>query len=145
MREAKTSRTIRARVLSQNSTDAEIRLWHHLRSRALGNFKFVRQVPIGRYVADFVCREQRLIIELDGGQHATDPRDVLRDRWLAEHRYIVLRFWNNDVLSNTDGVLETILSALTAATPPRPASSQALADLSPQAGRGKPCPPPLLT
>jgi very-short-patch-repair endonuclease len=74
--------------------------------------KFVRQEPIGRYVVDFVCREQRLVIEVDGGQHATDTRDAVRDKWLAEHRYRVLRFWNNDVLRNMDGVLETIALAL---------------------------------
>ena len=83
-----------------------------LRSRAIGRHKFVRQEPVGPYIADFVCRESRLIIEVDGGQHATDPRDPLRDRWLTDHGYRILRFWNNDVLDNTDGVLEVIATAL---------------------------------
>src|SRR5262245_61709312 len=82
--------------------------------------KFVRQEPIGPYVVDFVCRERRLIIEVDGGQHATDGRDAVRDRWLNDHRYRVLRFWNNDVLGNIDRVLETIATALQAETPPHP-------------------------
>src|SRR5262249_27756788 len=64
------------------------------------------------YVVDFVCRERRLIVEVDGGRHATDPRDAARDIWLSERRYRVLRFWNNDVLANTEGVLEAIAAAL---------------------------------
>ena len=72
------------------------------------------------YIVDFVCREQRLVIEVDGGQHATDKRDAIRDRWLAEHRYRVLRFWNNDVLGNTEGVLELIAGALPDESPPYP-------------------------
>jgi very-short-patch-repair endonuclease len=70
----------------------------------------------GPYIVDFACRERRLIIEVDGGQHATDERDAVRDQWLAGHRYRVLRFWNNDVLGNIDGVLETIAAALDEAT-----------------------------
>ena len=76
--------------------------------------------PIGPYVVDFVCRERRLVVEVDGGQHATDTRDAVRDRWLAEHRHRVLRFWNNDVLRNTDGVLETIARILDRERRPRP-------------------------
>src|SRR5690242_16569099 len=105
-------KTERARRLRANSTKAELRLWRHLRARTLMGHKFVRQEPVGPYIVDFVCREQRLVIEVDGGQHATDKRDAIRDRWLAEHRYRVLRFWNNDVLGNTEGVLETIAAAL---------------------------------
>jgi very-short-patch-repair endonuclease len=85
-----------------------------------GGHKFVRQESIGPYIVDFVCREQRLIIEVDGGQHATAKRDAIRDRWLAEHRYRVLRFWNNDVFGNMEGVLETIAAALPADSPPHP-------------------------
>jgi very-short-patch-repair endonuclease len=105
-------KTARARALRRNSTDAEGKLWHHLRSRGVNGCKFVRQEPIGPFIADFVCREHRLVIEVDGGQHATDPRDAWRDRWLSEHGYRVLRFWNNDVLSNIESVLEVIGSAL---------------------------------
>jgi len=112
MREANSKRTGRSRRLRRDATDAERRLWYRLRSRQIGGAKFVRQDPIGPYVVDFVCRERRLIIEVDGGQHATDKRDAVRDHWLAERGYRVLRFWNNDVLANTDGVIESILAAL---------------------------------
>jgi very-short-patch-repair endonuclease len=117
MRGANFVKTNRARNLRRSSTDAETRLWNRLRSRALLGQKFVRQEPIGPFTVDFVCREQRLVIEVDGGQHATDPRDAVRDQWLINHRYRVLRFWNNDVLSNIDGVLETIANALSAEKP----------------------------
>ena len=112
MRGADATRTERARRLRRVPTEAEKKLWNRLRARSLGGHKFARQEPIGPYVVDFVCRGQRLVIEVDGGQHATDTRDAARDRWLAEHRYRVLRFWNNDVLRNTDGVLETIALVL---------------------------------
>jgi very-short-patch-repair endonuclease len=102
----------RARRLRRHSTDAERKLWNRLRSRSLDGCKFVRQEPIGPYIVDFICRERRLVVEVDGGQHATDPRDAIRDQWLVDHRYRVLRFWNNDVLGNMDGVLETIANAL---------------------------------
>src|SRR3954463_9153944 len=105
-----------ARRLRRDSTDAERRLWYRLRSRQIDGAKFVRQEPIGPYVVDFVCRELRLIIEVDGGQHATDLRDAVRDRWLSEQGYRILRFWNNDVLTNTQGVLEAIAAALSEAT-----------------------------
>jgi very-short-patch-repair endonuclease len=86
----------------------------------LSGFKFVRQEPIGRYTVDFVCRERRLVIEVDGGQHATDARDAERDRWLVDQGYRVLRFWNNDVLDNLPGVLETIAAALNQSQAPHP-------------------------
>ena len=114
MRGASFSKTNRARTLRKNSTNAELRLWQRLRARALRGYKFVRQEPIGPYVVDFVCREERLIIELDGGQHAESMRDLMRDRWLTERGYRVLRFWNNDVFANIEGVWETISAALAA-------------------------------
>jgi very-short-patch-repair endonuclease len=83
----------------------------------------VRQEPIGTYVVDFVCREHRLIIEVDGGQHADNEKDRIRDQWLTEHNYRVLRFWNNDVLGNMDGVLEVIATALRAESSPHPPAS----------------------
>jgi very-short-patch-repair endonuclease len=135
MRSANLAKTALGRKLRRESTVAELKLWNRLRSRALAGFKFVRQEPIGRYVVDFVCREQRLVIEPDGGQHAESERDTLRDRWLADRRYRVLRFWNNDVISNIDGVLETIATALEAGIAPSP-GSLTRSDLSPQAGRG---------
>jgi very-short-patch-repair endonuclease len=109
---AKVAKTDIARQLRRNATIAEQRLWYRLRSRSLYGMKFVRQEPIGPYIVDFVCRKHRLIIEVDGGQHCENVRDVIRDRWLLEHNYRVLRFWNNDVIRNIDGVLETIASAL---------------------------------
>jgi very-short-patch-repair endonuclease len=117
VRDAKTNKTHLSRRLRRNSTDAESRLWHRLRSRGIEGFKFVRQEPIGAFVVDFVCREKRLVIEVDGGQHASDPRDAERDRWLIERRYRVLRFWNNDVHGNIEGVLETIADELNKPTP----------------------------
>jgi very-short-patch-repair endonuclease len=119
VRGASEIKTGRARNLRKTATDAESALWHRLRSRSLGGHKFVRQEPIGRYIVDFVCRERRLIIEVDGGQHADNQRDAVRDKWLADHNYRVLRFWNNDVLGNMVGVLETIVTAL-AEAPPHP-------------------------
>jgi very-short-patch-repair endonuclease len=140
MRGADIAKTNRSRRLRRNSTDAELKLWSRLRARSISNHKFVRQEPIGAFVVDFVCREKRLVIEVDGGQHANNFRDSVRDRWLAEHHYRVLRFWNNDVLTNMDGVLETIATALERAMPPHPdaEASASASDLSPQAGRGDP-------
>jgi very-short-patch-repair endonuclease len=87
-------------------------LWLSLRDRRLDGFKFIRQEAIESFVVDFACREKHLIVEVDGGQHAENPEDLERDRRLSEAGYRVLRFWNNDVLKNKFGVLETILSAL---------------------------------
>jgi very-short-patch-repair endonuclease len=120
MRGANVTKTRLARQLRKNSTLAERKLWRYLRSRSLAGFKFVRQEPIGSYVIDFICREKRLVIEVDGGQHAESKRDAVRDQWLAEHRYRVLRFWNNEVLGNIEGVWETIFAAASAAAPPHP-------------------------
>lgn len=87
-------------------------LWLSLRDRRLAGFKFVRQEAIESFVVDFACRDRRLIVEVDGGQHSENPKDLLRDRQLADAGYRVLRFWNNDVLANKSGVLETIFEAL---------------------------------
>src|ERR1044071_473969 len=123
MRAANAIETARARRLRLNSTNAEQRLWNKLRSRAINGCKFVRQEPIGPYVVDFVCREKRLVIEVDGGQHTDSERDKARDEWLRCRNYRVLRFWNNDVLCNTSGVLEVIAAALTVTeNPPHPTS-----------------------
>ena len=119
MRGANEIATERARKLRNASTDAESKLWNRLRGRALGGHKFVRQSPIGPFVVDFVCRERRLVVEVDGGQHATSARDATRDKWLADRNYRVLRFWNNDVMGNIDGVLQSIAATL-AKIPPHP-------------------------
>ena len=119
MRGAKVTKTAAARRLRKNLTFAERKLWKYLRTRGLGGFKFFRQEPIGPYIVDFVCREKRLVV-VDGGQHATSPRDAIRDRRLADHRYRVLRFWNNEVLGNIEGVWDTIFAAASAEAPPHP-------------------------
>ena len=101
-----------ARSLRKQSTDTEQYLWRHLRDRQLEGFKFRRQQPVGRYVVDFVNLEKKVVIELDGGQHAVDPSDKMRDEWLRGEGYEVLRFWDNQVFSNLEGVLEKIRDAL---------------------------------
>jgi len=102
-----------ARKLRRNPTEAEKRLWAHLRNRQVDGFRFRRQAPIGKYVVDFICHEAKLILELDGGQHAfQSDSDATRARWLEDEGYRVIRFWNNEVLENTDGVLERIQEAL---------------------------------
>jgi len=98
-----------ARSLRQRSTDAERVLWHHLRNRHLAGAKFRRQHPIGRFVVDFLCLELGLIVELDGGQHLDSEADKQRDDWLNKEGYRVLRFWNNEVLKNTNAVLERVM------------------------------------
>lgn len=101
--------TKHAKLLRKNSTKAETLLWSRLRSRQIEGIKFRRQQPIDSYIVDFVSFEKKLIIELDGGQHASQKQqDQLRDRRLMQEGYTVLRFWNNDVLENINGVLETI-------------------------------------
>jgi very-short-patch-repair endonuclease len=96
-----------SRNLRRRSTDAENRLWHHLRGRHFEGAKFLRQFPIGPHVADFACRSLGLAIELDGGQHSPEA-DAPRTQVIEAFGYRVLRFWNNDVLENTEGVLEVI-------------------------------------
>jgi very-short-patch-repair endonuclease len=103
----------RARRLRRDSTDVERLLWGSLRSRRFEEYKFRRQHPIGRYVVDFICPSQRLIIELDGGQHALlQGSDAARTAYLQKQGYRVIRFWNNEVLENLEGVLTMILLEL---------------------------------
>jgi very-short-patch-repair endonuclease len=110
-----------ARGLRRRQTDAERRLWARLRDRRLQGAKFARQVPIGPYVVDFCCRELKVIVELDGGQHGVQIRaDAEREALLEALGYRVLRFWNNDALANTDGVLQRIAQTLAARPSPRP-------------------------
>ena len=101
-----------AKSLRQSATDAELKLWRHLRNRTLEGFKFKRQEPIGRFIVDFVCHEQKLIVELDGGQHAESRDDEKRTAFLNQRGYIVIRFWNHDVLQNIEGILDSIKRAL---------------------------------
>ncbi|MGF1608093.1 MAG: endonuclease domain-containing protein [Kiloniellales bacterium] len=101
------------KLLRSNLTEPEQRLWSHLRRRQLGGFRFRRQMPIGPFVADFACASEKLVVELDGGQHVDDAaRDRSRDAWLASRGYRVLRFWNNDVMRDIDAVLAEILRHL---------------------------------
>jgi very-short-patch-repair endonuclease len=101
-----------ARVLRRNATQAEGIMWRLLRDRRFGGVKFRRQVPIGPFIADFASIEHRLVVELDGGQHADSATDVRRDRFLKSEGWRVLRVWNNEVMRNREGVLEAIHSAL---------------------------------
>jgi len=108
----KIGNTFVSRKLRANQTDAETKLWNRIRNRQINGDKFVRQEPIGRYICDFVCREKHIVIEVDGGQHSESIRDEVRDRYLSAQGYRVMRFWNNDVLSNIEGVLTVIDEAL---------------------------------
>ena len=113
-------------------TDAERRLWWHLRRFPAGASHFRRQATIGPFFADFACHAKRLVIELDGGQHGQEPqtrRDAERTAYLKRNGYRVLRFWNNDVLRNVEGVLSAIDEALKAPSPPAPDPSPPLASL----------------
>src|SRR5262245_8219905 len=101
--------TVKARKLRRNLTDAERFLWRHLRLRQLNGHRFLRQRPVGPYVLDFVCVEKRLVIEVDGGQH-NDPNshDRQRDEWLRKQGFVILRFWNDEVLKQIGPVKEAI-------------------------------------
>ncbi|MEZ5696704.1 MAG: DUF559 domain-containing protein [Sphingomonadaceae bacterium] len=100
-------RTQRARQLRRDSTDVERKLWSRLRNRGLCNLKFRRQAAIGPYYVDFLCHDRRLVVELDGGQHSAEA-EAARTAYLAGKGYRVIRFWNNEVSENIDGVLERI-------------------------------------
>ena len=109
-----------ARSLRRSMTGAEERLWFHLRGRRLLNAKFRRQYAIGPYIADFACVESKLVVELDGSQHVEQAGyDKKRDAYIEEQGFTILRFWNNDVLSKTDDVLEMIASHIS----PHPSAS----------------------
>ncbi|MEL1264710.1 endonuclease domain-containing protein [Pseudoxanthomonas putridarboris] len=111
--------------LRNQPTKAEHRLWQHLRSRQLAGCKFRRQHPFGDYILDFACLERKIVVELDGSQHADDvPYDTGRTRFLESAGFKVLRFWNNEVFDNIEGVVEVILDSLisrtTTPSPPNP-------------------------
>ena len=91
-------------------TEAELRLWRLLRDRRLSGLKFRRQVPIGPYIVDFLCVSARLIVEADGSQHGESIRDERRDAYLARQGWVVLRFWNHDIVRNRESVIDTILA-----------------------------------
>ncbi len=102
----------RARTMRKAPTEAEKKLWYLLRDRRFSEFKFRRQLQIGRYIADFVCLERRLIVEADGGQHAESSYDAERDAWLAAQGFRVRRFWNADILQRSHEIADTILADL---------------------------------
>jgi len=126
-------RTVRARQLRRHVTPAEYRLWYFLKNRGLAGYKFVRQLPVGPYFADFACRELCLIVEIDGGQHNESQSDAIRTAHLNREGYAVLRFWNNEVLSHPLAVLQAIADV--ADGMPSPGLRYAPATLSPT-GRG---------
>ena len=122
---------VKAKRLRRDLTDTERKLWSILRSRQFEGAKFRRQQPIGPFIADFVCQEQRLIVEADGGQHADSISDASRTTFLESRGYRVLRVWNNDIIESLDGVARAIAAAL--ATPhPAQASPE-----SPSPSRGE--------
>lgn len=120
----------RAKILRKNMTEAETVLWYRLRAHRLQGFKFKRQKPLGPFIVDFVCMEYKVVIEVDGGQHQDHAGyDQARDKWLRQQGFEVLRFWNNEVMGNLEGVLEVIHSVLLSrALSPGP---------SPASGRGE--------
>jgi len=122
-----------AKSLRANMTEPERRLWYYLRAHRFAGVKFRRQALIGPYVVDFASLRRNLIIEVDGGQHADSENDQRRTRWLEDQGFRVLRFWNNEVLSNTQGVLEAIMIAAINLSPGAPLRS---APPSPTRGEG---------
>jgi very-short-patch-repair endonuclease len=113
---------MRAKSMRGTATPAEHRLWQILRAKRLSDYKFKRQLPIDHYIADFTCLARRLIVEVDGGQHAENPNDQRRDDYLTGQGFRILRFWNNDIFDNEEGVLTRILDALHSPLPnPSPA------------------------
>jgi len=124
--------------LRSNQTEAERRLWYHLRAHRFMDLKFKRQKPIGHYIVDFICMEQHLIIELDGGHHADQTDyDQQRDAWLRSQGYTVLRFWNNEVLQQTEAVLERIRESIVALHALSPNPSPVNGTSVPLDGRGE--------
>ncbi|MEQ1710360.1 MAG: endonuclease domain-containing protein, partial [Hyphomicrobium sp.] len=125
-----------ARQLRRNQTDAEKVLWSRLRDRQIGGWKFRRQVPFGTYVLDFYCADAKLVIEVDGGQHAEERKshDEIRSAFLGSEGVCVVRYWNGDVLKNIDGVIEAIYLELGQRPAPSPGAKRA--GLSPE-GRGE--------
>ena len=98
----------KSRELRKNSTEAERKLWSRLRAKRFMGLKFRRQEPIGRYIADFYCAGKKLVIELDGGQHANSIGDEKRDEFMESKGIRVLRIWNNEIMNNIEGVMEHI-------------------------------------
>ena len=114
----------RVRALRAAMTDAERLLWRCLRMRQLGGHRFRRQVPVGPYIVDFACLPARVVVEVDGGQHAGSIGDRRRDAFLRAAGFHVLRFWNHEVLAQPDAVCEVILARLAPGPPPQPSPAR---------------------
>jgi very-short-patch-repair endonuclease len=116
-----------ARQLRCDSTDAERLFWSRVRTHRLFGHKFKRQQPVGKFIVDFVCFSGKLVVELDGGQHLDCDADRLRDDWLEREGFRVLRFWNNDVLTNIDGVIEMVSMYFSPSPQPSPIKGEGAA------------------
>lgn len=113
--------TARAQQLRRDMTEIELLLWRQLRGRRLAGLKFSRQMPVGPYICDFMCRTVGLVVEVDGSQHGeAEAYDAARTRFIEAEGFRVLRFWNNDVLNNMDGVLERVAAAARSMPTPQP-------------------------
>lgn len=132
----------KARDLRANQTNAEQALWRRLRNRQLGGLRFRRQAPVGPFIADFLCHERKLIVEIDGGQHAEAEGDLRRTVWLQANGFSVLRFWNSEVLQQMEGVVEAILAGRRhdrgphPSPPPRGEGTPVARGVAPSPGRG---------
>jgi len=122
---------VRAVAMRRSPTPAECALWHALRRRQIGGMKFRRQAPIGPFIVDFYCPPARLVVEVDGETHAESVTDPARDSWLRAQGLRVLRFWNNEVLGNLDGMLSTIFDAVRATRPLTPPARGECSDETP--------------
>jgi very-short-patch-repair endonuclease len=117
----------RAKKMRSAATDAEHRLWQILRAKRFDGYKFRRQVPVDHYIVDFLCPARRLVVELDGGQHAGSAGDLRRDAYLRAQGFQIIRIWNNELFTNEEGVAQAILNALHAPLPnPSPARGEGL-------------------
>ena len=134
--EGASTTVVRARSLRSRMTDAERKLWYMLRDRRFVAAKFRRQVPLGRYVADFLSFEKRIVVEVDGGQHSGSASDIARDDWFRSQGFTVVRFWNDDVLTNLKGVF-TLLADVIDTNTPHPASQPQAAAMPPSPTRGE--------
>ncbi len=122
----------RAKAMRSAPTEAEHRLWQILRAKRLAGYKFRRQMPLDHYIVDFVCLAHRLVIEADGGQHSQES-DACRDAYIRSQDFRILRFWNDEIFTNEDGVTTAILNALSTPLPPTAARR---APPSPARGEG---------
>jgi very-short-patch-repair endonuclease len=126
-----------AKSFRKRPTEAERVLWRYLRGKGLEELKFKRQQPIGKYIVDFVCFDKRVVIEVDGGQHARNKgKDIERDKWLEGQGFKVLRFWDNEVLGNIEGVLEVIKEVFSISPSPYPLPSREGRVKGPSRGAG---------